>query len=279
MSEVVADLRAFAAGAAKSVRVQRRYPFIFVGVLIWPLVLPGVFLLQAQGFSGGSASALSAFADRAGTRDVAGFLYVGGAAYMWLTGILGGPGNFLRAEQEQGTLEQVLLTPVSRVAFLLGPSLAELVPTLWTFGVVAAVLRLAFGVPFGPVEALRTLVVILVATPALMGIGAIFGSAVLRFREVSGAIQITRGVFQMLCGMTFPIAVLPGWARDVALALPPTYVLADVRATLLAGEGLGSLLSDLGVLAAMGVVLCTVGVLLFQYAERQARRRGTLGLY
>ena len=279
MASVGADLRAFAAGAAKSVRVLRRYPFIFVGVLIWPLILPGVYLLQAQGFSGGSASALNAFASRAGTRDVAGFLYVGGAVYMWVTGVLGGPGTFVRGEQEQGTLEQVFLTPVSRVAFLLGPSLAEVVPTLWTFGVVALVLRTAFGVAFGPLEALRTLAVILVATPALMGIGVLFAIAVLRFRDVGGAIQITRGVFQVLCGMTFPIAVLPTWARDIALALPPTHVIADVRQVLLAGSGLGALLPDLAVLAAMGVVLCGAGAVLFQFAERHARRHGTLGLY
>jgi ABC-2 type transport system permease protein len=276
---VTGDLRAFAAGALKSVRVMRRYPFVFVGILIWPLILPGVFLLQAHGFSGGSAGALNAFASRTGTRDVAGFLYVGGAVYMWLTGVLGGPGTFVRGEQEQGTLEQVFLTPVSRVAFLLGPSLAEVVPALWTFGVVAVVLRTAFGVEFGPLDLLRAGVVVLVATPALMGIGALFGSAVLRFRDVSGAIQIVRGVFQILCGMTFPIAVLPSWAREIALALPPTYVISDVRQALLAGAGLPALLPDLGILAAMGVVLCAVGALLFQHAERHARRHGTLGLY
>jgi ABC-2 type transport system permease protein len=144
---------------------------------------------------------------------------------------------------------------------------------------VALVLRALFGLTFGPLEVLRTLAVVLVATPALMGIGALFAIAVLRFSDVGGAIQTTRGVFQVLCGMTFPIAVLPWWARDVALALPPTYVIADVRRTLLAGAGLDALLPDLAVLAAMGVALCAAGVLLFRLAERHARRHGTLGLY
>jgi ABC-2 type transport system permease protein len=276
---LAADLRAFAAGSVKDFRIMRRYPFLFVSMLIWPLVLPGVFLLQAQGFAGSSASAVSAFASRAGTADVAGFLYVGGAVYMWVSSVLWGPGTFVRNEQEQGTLEQVFLSPVSRGAFLYGPSLVNIVPTLWTFFVVGAVIRLGFGAPFGVMEALRMLVVVLVATPALMGVGALFATAVLRFRDVAGIVQMTRGAFQILCGMTFPIAVLPAWARDIALALPPTYVIADIRAVLLAGAGLGAVLSDLVVLLAMGAVLCGVGVLLFRYAERHGRRRGTLGLY
>jgi ABC-2 type transport system permease protein len=279
MSSVRGDLRAFVAGAVRNLRTMVRYPFIFAGALMWPVILPGVFLLQAHGFLGGSASALTAFASRAGTRDVAGFLYVGGAVYNWVNGVLWGPGMAIRNEQEQGTLEQVFLTPVSRAAFLLGPSLAELLPTLWTFLVVGLVLRVGFGIAFGPLDALRVLAVVLVATPALMGVGALFSTVVLRFRDTGGAVQIARGVFQVLCGMTFPIAVLPGWARDVALTLPPTYVIADVRRVLLEGAALGALLPDLALLAAMGVVLCTAGALLFGYAERHARRQGTLGLY
>jgi len=275
----VADLRAFGAGALKSLRVMRRYPFLFVSMLVWPLILPGVFLLQAHGFAGSSSSAIDAFASRTGTRDVAGFLYVGGAVYMWVSSVLWGPGTFIRNEQEQGTLEQVFLTPVARAAFLLGPALAELLPTLWTFLVVTVVLRFGFGVAFGPLEALRVVAVVVVATPALMGVGALFSTAVLRFRDIAGAVQITRGVFQIVCGMTFPIAVLPAWARDIALVLPPTYVIADVRRVLLSGAGLDALLPDLAVLAAMGLALCGVGALFFRYAEGHSRRVGTLGLY
>ncbi len=273
------EMRAFGATSLREWRTLRRYPSIFIGVLFWPLVLPGVYLLQANGFSGQVPSALAAFASRAGTTQVAGFLYVGGMVYMWLSVILWGPGTSLRSEQLRGSLEQLFLTPSSRVAILFGPAPAHMIQALWMFIVVGVALRFLFNVPIGPFEALRALVVITVAVPSLLGIGALFASAVIRFQEVGSVVQAVRGIFQVLCGMTFPIVVLPSWARLLALAMPPTYVLADIRAVLLGGARLAALLSDLLVLLGLAALICGLAVVALRLAEARARRTGSLGQY
>ena len=81
----------------------------------------------------------------------------------------------------------------------------------------------------------------------------------LRFGDVSPLVQAVRGLFTAVCGMSFPIAVLPDWAERVALALPPTYVIADLRAVMLNGVGIGRVLGDLLVLGGMGLVLARAG--------------------
>jgi ABC-2 type transport system permease protein len=222
---------------------------------------------------------VDAFASRTGTVEIAAFLYVGWAAYMWLSIVLWGPGTLLRTEQIRGSLEAVFLTPSSRVVVLFGPAAAHLIPAMLMYVIVGATLYLVFGVTVEPVDAVRALVVIAFAVPALYGLGALFSAAVLRLGEVLGAVQMVRGLFTVFCGMTFPVVVLPDWARAVAELLPPTYLIAGVRSALLAGADLAELGSGLVALLALGGALCAVAVVAFRWTEAYARRGGALAQY
>jgi ABC-2 type transport system permease protein len=278
-ADLAADLRAAWAATRKEWRILRRYPGSFISFIFWPIALPLAFVFQAQAFSGGREDTMAAFMERTGTNEVAGFLFVGWATYMWLSIILWGPGTSLRTEQIRGSLEAIFLTPVSRLVILFGPAVSQLVWAIWIFVVVGVALWIGFGVTIGPLEALRALAVIVVGVPALYAVGALFATVVLRFGDASALVQAVRGVFTALCGMSFPIVVLPDWAEVVARALPPTYLIADLRAVLLTGSELGRVLGDLGILAAMGAALSIVAVIAFRRTERYARRGGRLAQY
>lgn len=258
---------------------MRRYKGTFLSFVFWPIALPLAFVFQAQAFAGGRADTAAAFAARTGTSEVAGFLFVGWATYMWLSLILWGPGTSLRTEQVRGSLEAIFLTPASRFVVLFGPAASQLIWAIWIFMVVGVALRAGFGVEIGPLEALRALVVIAVGVPSLYAIGALFAAVVLRFGDVSSLVQAVRGLFTAVCGMSFPIVVLPDWGQRVAMALPPTYVIADLRAVLLAGAEIGHVIGDLLVLGAMGGALAVLAMIAFRRTERYARRGGRLAQY
>ena len=273
------DVRAFGAAAMKEWRLLRRYPGRIGAFVFWPIALPLMYVYQAQAYAGGSQAAVDAFAQRAGTAQIAGFLFLGWAAYMWISLILWGPGTALREEQVRGSLEALFMTPVSRLVILFGPVVSQIIFAIWMFAVVGGALTLLFGLAISPLAALRALAVILVAVPALYGLGALFASVVLRFGEVGALVQVVRGVFTVFCGMTFPIVILPEWARAVALALPPTYLIGDLRSVLLSGSQLASLASSLVMLLALGIGLCGFAIVAFRRTERYARRGGSLAQY
>ena len=279
LADVGGDLRAFGAAARKEWRLMRRYPATFVSFVFWPIALPLAFVFQAEAFAGGRTDTVEAFAMRTGTNEIAGFLFLGWATYMWLSLILWGPGTSLRTEQVRGSLEAIFLTPVSRLVVLFGPAAGQLIWAVWVFAVVGLALRIGFGVEIGPVEALRALGVMLVGLPALYAIGALFASVVLRFGDVHALVQSVRGLFTIACGMSFPIVVLPEWAQTVAYALPPTYVIADLRAVLLIGADIGRVVGDLLVLGGMGAVLALLAIVAFRRMEAYARRGGRLAQY
>jgi len=279
MTLAAADLRAFVAAVRKELRTVRRYPTLWLGLVFWPVLLPASYVLMGQAYSGNDPKAIAAFAERSGTVEVAGFVFVGFAMYMWLSTILWGPGTALRTEQMRGTLEAMFLTPTSRLVALFGPPAAAL-PTLGlTFVVMGAAMWILFGVALPLDGVLRTMIVIAFALPALYAIGTLFAAGVLRFGEIGPIVQLVRGIFVLACGITFPVLMLPGWAQAVASVLPPTYIVQDIRAVLLRGLGLGDVAGDLAITVGLTAVFAVLAIVIFRALERSARRSGMLGRY
>ena len=273
------DARAFLAAARMYLRQQRRYPTYFLGLLFWPAMLPASWVLMGQAYSGGDQQALSAFASRAGTTSVAGFVFVGFAMYMWLSTLLWGPGTALRQEQVRGRLEAVFLTPASRIVPLFGPGVASLLPLAMTFVVMGVALWVFFGV-VTPADAIApAAVIVAVGIPSMYAIGSLVAASVLRFGEVGPLVQLIRGMFVLACGITFPVAMLPLWGRVWAALLPPTYIVDDLRRVLLRGAGVPELSGDLAFVLAMAVLTAALAVGVFGVLERSARQSGMLSRF
>ena len=279
MNPVAADLRAFLAAARKELRQQRRYPTLFLGLLFWPVLLPATWVLMGHAYSGNDPQALAAFAERAGSTNVAGFVFIGYAMYMWLSTLLWGPGTALRQEQVRGSLEAVFVTPASRLVPLFGPGVAMLIPMAATFVVMGVALWLLFGVvpPLGAV--LEAAVVVVLGIPALYAIGALFAASVLRFGEVGPLVQLIRGMFVLTCGITFPVAMLPLWAQVWAWLMPPTYIVEDLRRLLLGGAGLGEAVPHIAIVLAIAMLTAVLAIIVFRALETSARRSGMLGRF
>src|SRR5262249_22697153 len=156
----------FVAAVRKELRQARRYPTFLVGLLFWPTLLPSVYVLMGQVYSGGGdPRAIAAFAERSGVTNVAGFVFVGFSMYMWLSTLRWGPRTALRQEQFRGSLDSVYLTPASRLVIFFGPPLAHLYTTVPMFVVMGLTLRILFGVELPLIPVLQTLVIIAIAIP------------------------------------------------------------------------------------------------------------------
>jgi ABC-2 type transport system permease protein len=276
---LAADFRAFLAAALKEVRQQRRYPTLFLGQLFWPVVLPASWVLMGRAYSGNDPEALAAFAERAGSSNVAVFVFVGYAMYNWLSALLWGAGTALRQEQLRGSLEAVFVTPASRLVPLFGPGVGTLLPMAMVFVSNFLALRIFFGI-FPPIEAVaQAAVIVVLGIPALYAIGSLFAASVLRFGEVGPVVQLIRGMFVLLCGITFPVAMLPLWAQVWAKLMPPTYIVDDIRRVLLRDETIADVAGDIAIVLSLAALTAILAVAVFRYLETSARRTGMLGRF
>ena len=277
---VAGDVRAFIAAAHKELRIMRRYPTLLLSILFWPILLPASAVLMGRAYSGSNdPQAMQAFAERAGTTEVTGFLFLGYAMYMWLSAMLWGPGSALRTEQMRGSLEAVFLTPVSRFVPLFAPPVAALPAIILDFAVIFPAMWVLFGVVLPLDAVLRTIIVATIGIPALYAIGSLFASLVLRYGEIGPVVHLTRGMFVLASGITFPVAMLPAWAQVGAALLPPTYTVADTRAVALRGQGLDTVAGDLAFVLALTVIIAALAAVVFRWLDRSARRTGMLGRY
>jgi ABC-2 type transport system permease protein len=279
MTLLAADFRAFLAAARQELRQQRRYPTLFLGLLFWPVLLPAAWVLMGHAYSGNDPQALAAFAERAGSTNVAGFVFVGYAMYMWLSTLLWGAGTALRQEQVRGSLEAVFVTPASRLVPLFGPGVATLIPMFLTFIVMGLALWLFFGVVPPLAAAAQAAVVVVLGVPSLYAIGTLFAASVLRFGEVGPIVQLIRGMFVLACGITFPVAMLPLWAQVWAWLMPPTYIVDDIRRLLLEGAALGDMVPHIAIVLSIASLTALLAIFVFRYLETSARRSGMLGRF
>jgi ABC-2 type transport system permease protein len=274
----LSELRALLAVAHREWLGFVRYPSWIVGMFIWPIIFPAVYILSARALAGPDGSGLALFIEATGTRDYIGYIVIGTTVWMWQNITLWSIGLALRQEQLRGTLETNWLSPAWRFSFLLGASLTQAV-MLASFVIASA---LEFGLLFGVRLAGSPLLLVLVwlaAMPAIYGLGLAFASLVLSAKEPSNFVFLVRGLVMIFSGVTFPIAVLPGWMQWVAAWLPTTYVIRAMRAAALGGASLRQLWPDLAALLGFGALWLVAGYLAFIWLDRRTRQAGTLGQY
>lgn len=165
-------------------------------------------------------------------------------------------------EKERGTLEQILVTPVTRAEFILG----KLVPFLLV-GYVDVFLILTagtfwFGVPHrGSIPLLYALTFLFLLNTLGMGL---FISTVVRTQgQAQLAANFLLTPWLLLSGFVFPIENMPPVVQWVTYLVPLRYFLVIVRGILLKGLGLTDLWAQAVPLGALGVGMLTVAVLRF----------------
>ncbi len=254
-----------------------RYPSWFISMLIWPLLFPFGYIFSSKALAGPDGAALATFGSLAGTTDYAGFIAIGTTFWMWFNMMLWNLGFALRDEQVRGTLESNWLAPVPKVFLLLGSFVTEALMGLVMVGISALTIYLIWGVRLAG-SFWHLALIILASIPSIYGIGMIFASIVLVAKEINALIFFIRGLMTVFCGITYPVAVLPGWMRSVSQALPLTHSISGVRA-IVAGQGLGAIASQLRFLTVSGAVLIAAGFATFAFMQRHLTDTGTIGQY
>jgi ABC-2 type transport system permease protein len=158
-------------------------------------------------------------------------------------------------EWERGTMEALFVTPVRPDEILLGKTLPYFVLGMIGLTLCLLAAKFLFQVPFrGSVAVLAgaSMLYLLVA----LAIGLWISSAVKsQFVASQIALLVTFLPAVMLSGFLFDLHSMPAMVRLVTYALPARYYVALLQTIFLAGDVWAVILPNVGVLAAMAVVL------------------------
>lgn len=169
-------------------------------------------------------------------------------------------------EHERGTIEQILVTPISRVEFILGKTLPFALVGLFDAVLIAGIATLWFGIPFrgDPLALLASIVLYLVSS---LGMGLLI-STISRTQQqalLSSFLFFFPAI--LLSGFAYPIANMPLPVQVLTIANPLRHMIVIVRSVFLRGAGFGDLWHEMAALAVIGAVLLSLAVLRFRKRE------------
>ncbi len=135
----------------------------------------------------------------------------------------------LIAELRYGVVERMRVTPMSRIAMLLGRSLRDV-----TILVGQAILMILLAIPFGLALDLAGVLVTLLL---LALIGLVFAplsyTAALALRSEDALAPLVQGIAMpllLLSGILLPMALAPAWLRTLSSLSPLTHAVNAARA-------------------------------------------------
>lgn len=186
-----------------------------------------------------------------------------------MTDIAGG----LQYEAQTGTLEQLFLSPFGAPLVFVMRALASLILRLAVILSILLIIMALTGsrLEFPPMLLLPLFTVLLGA----YGLAFMMGSLALLLKRV----QQILGIFQfaLLFLMATPTETWPGSLQVARWLLPMTAGAGLLRDVMARGEALNLAGFTLALLNGIGYF--TVGLMIFRFAEREAKRRGMLGGY
>lgn len=165
-------------------------------------------------------------------------------------------------EREMGTLEQLMVTPISASALILGKITAFAILGFVEMAVTLIIGTIWFGIPFvgSPLLLFGLAAVYLVAT---LGLGLLF-STMTSTQQQAMFMAWFFSVFAILTsGFFTPVHNMPQWTQYITYLNPMRYFMAIVRGIMMKGAGIGDLLSDILPMALFAVGICTIAVLRF----------------
>lgn len=170
--------------------------------------------------------------------------------------------NIVR-EKETGTIEQLNVTPIRKLHFIIG----KLFP-LWIIGLA----ELAFGLGFARLAfhlhyAGSLWLVFLFASvylTVMLGMGLLVSTRTQTQQQAMFITWFFIVIFLLLSGLFTPISSMPHWAQIITLFNPIAWFIKVIRMVLIKGSGPGDILPYLLVICLFSVLINGVAILVYR---------------
>ena len=158
-------------------------------------------------------------------------------------------------EKEIGTIEQINVTPIRKVHFILGKLIPFLIIGMAVFSVGLFVVgRFVYGIsPLGSIGLLYAFLFIYLI--ALLGFGLLISTYSDTQQQAMSIAFFFMMIFMLMSGLFTAIESMPQWARIIAQMNPVTYFIQVLRMIVLKGSGFNDIKIHFLVITIMAIGL------------------------
>ena len=162
-------------------------------------------------------------------------------------------------EYELGTLEQLNVTPMTKIQFIAAKLIPFWLISLVIFTIGLTIGKLVFGIPMRG-NLLLVYLALMVYLIVVLGLGLWISTITRTQQQAMFVAFFVILIFLLMGGLFTPVDSMPDWARTVAQANPVKHFVFIMRAVLVRGAGLETIGPPLLGLAAGGAAVLTLAV-------------------
>lgn len=162
-------------------------------------------------------------------------------------------------EKESGTIEQMNVTPVGRITFILSKVIPYLIIGFLVLTISFGVAYLLYGlVPVGSVLTIYAGAFLFILT--ILGLGLLVSNFSSTLQQSMFVMFFFLIIMLLLSGLLTPVESMPSWAQNITVCNPLTYFIRIMRGVYLKGSTIADIDDELYVLAGFAVFINTWAV-------------------
>ena len=191
------------------------------------------------------------------------FVAPGIMAMVVMTAVLTGLAASVAREKEQGTLDGIMIAPISRLSIILGKATSQSIRGLIQGIIVMLLAIFLFGVTIHGNIFLVFLLLVL-GIFSFVGLGILVSAAASEQETATQLLFMFQFPMLFLSGVFFPIQQMPAIMQKIAYVLPLTYAIQALRKVMILGAGIMAVRTELIILLVFGAVTLIIAVPLFR---------------
>jgi ABC-2 type transport system permease protein len=196
------------------------------------------------------------------------FLAPGFVALTVVTGSLIGVATSISKEKEQGTMDGLLVAPVSHISIIAGKVIAQTVRGMIQGSITLVLSVLIFNVTIYGSPIIMVIVMFL-GTASFVGVGIVVSTVAPDQETANVMASLLQFPMMFLCGIIFPIEQLPSWMQVIGKALPLYYAADALRKVVILNASMSLIMPDILILVAYAAVTMILAAPLFDKAMRK----------
>lgn len=173
------------------------------------------------------------------------------------------PSLSLVSEKEKGTLEQINVTPVSRLTF----TLSKLIP-YWIIGLLVLSIAMLIALLVHGISPVGSLATIYCAAflfiLSISGLGVTVANRSDHMQQTMFVMFFFMIVFILMSGLLTPISSMPQWAQNLTLVFPPRYFIEIMRSVYLRGTPFAELMPQMLPLVSFAILFNILAALSYR---------------
>jgi len=174
----------------------------------------------------------------------------------------------------------LLLAPMNRFTWMIAQTMIGLFDTSLNVIVLLTYASLIFGIQFSSgANLMLTAVSMILTIISLYALGFILAGVSLITKQPWMLANTINPFLYFICGVNYPITVLPDWCQTIAKGIPLTYGIDAVRKSLLFNASFESISYDLIVLLFFCAILNIAAYFTFRYLEIAVKKKAAVETY